>query len=91
MRADEVRARVRARVAEAAELPIEQIASSLNLTADLAIDSLDLLQLAGELEDEFQLPDSTDDDLGEIKTVGDIERHVLDLLPDVAGEDLCAS
>lgn len=91
MRRDEVGARVREKVAEAAGLPVERIEAQMSLISELALDSLRLFELAGELEDEFHLPDSGDDDLAGIETVEDIERRVLELLAAREGEDACAS
>lgn len=68
-------------------LPEARISAELTLRGDLPFDSLQLYELAAELEDEFGLPELTEEDVAGIETVGDVERRVLELLPPVAGAD----
>ena len=51
------------------------ITESTNLTGDLALDSLQLINLAGALEDEFDIVVSDRDAMG-IQTVGDVVRLI---------------
>lgn len=51
------------------------IVESTSLTGDLGLNSMDLVSLASEVEDEFgvEIPDRA---LREIKTVGDVIRYI---------------
>lgn len=80
MGADEKRLRVREKIAELVSLPVWRIDGAMNLTADLGLDSLQLYELAAALEDEFGLPELKEDEVGDIETVADVERRVLELL-----------
>lgn len=51
------------------------ITEKTNLTGDLALDSLQLINLAGAIEDEFDITVS-DRDAMEIQTVGDVVRLI---------------
>jgi acyl carrier protein len=82
-----VRERIRARIGEMASVPAGELTSETTLTGDLPLDSLQLYELAAALEDEFGLPEIDEDDVAGIETIGDVERRVLELLPDRAGAD----
>jgi acyl carrier protein len=75
MMAEFAEPRVRALVAEHLGVDIDDLASDISLTDNLAADSLDLLDLAMALEDEFEirLPESTVD---EVRTYGDLVAAV---------------
>lgn len=53
----------------------ESITEKTNLTGDLALDSLQLINLAGAIEDEFDIVVS-DRDAMDIQTVGDVLRLI---------------
>jgi acyl carrier protein len=81
VRAEDVRARVRAEIAEIAVVPAAQVESGMSLTADLPFDSLQLYELAASLEDEFGLGELDEEAMAGIETVGDVESRVLEQLP----------
>jgi acyl carrier protein len=80
MEIENVPTRVRAKIAQLVSIPEERISAELTLTGDLHFDSLQLYELAGELEDEFGLPELDEDDVDGIETVGDVERRVGEML-----------
>ena len=68
---DELAPRLRGVVAEAIGVEAEQLDAAVSLSNDLAVDSLDLLELAGRVEDAFDvtLPER---ELGSVSTFGDL-------------------
>jgi acyl carrier protein len=68
---DELAPRLRGVVADAIGVDAEQLDASVSLANDLAVDSLDLLELAGRVEDAFDvtLPER---ELGSVTTFGDL-------------------
>jgi acyl carrier protein len=67
---------VRAVISDMAPTPVP-IEPSSHLIADLGFHSLALMELAFALEERFALPPIDEGAAGAIKTVGDVERHVL--------------
>ncbi len=57
----------------------EQIISEARFIDDLGADSLDMVELIMEMEKEFQIT-IPDDDAEQIKTVGDAEKYILNIL-----------
>lgn len=53
----------------------EEVVSGSSFTEDLGADSLDVVELVMALEDEFSI-DIPDDDVGNMKTVGDAVRYI---------------
>lgn len=80
MRTEDVRARVRAQIAQIAAVPAAQVEARMSLTADLPLDSLQLYELAASLEDEFDLGELDEEAVVGIETVGDVEDRVLERL-----------
>ncbi len=64
-------------VTEQLEVDESIITLDASITADLGADSLDLVDLAMSIEDEFDI-ELNDDALETIKTVGDMVRYVED-------------
>ena len=64
---------VRAAIAKQLDLPEEQITMESRLIEDLKADSLDIVELIMDLEQQYgvQIPD---DKLGDLHTVGDVVR-----------------
>jgi len=85
--AAEVCGRVQLKIGQMVSVPASGISSEMTLQGDLPFDSLQLFELAAELEDEFGLPEIDEDDVAGIETVGDVERRVLELLGRPAGAD----
>ena len=69
---------IRSIVAYTADAPIASINASMRLDEFvLGLDSLDRVELAMSIEDEFGLADITDEDMFAMKTVQDIVDYVL--------------
>lgn len=80
---DEARAMVLEIVADVS--PTKAVPSrEARLVEDLGYHSLALLELAFALEDEFSLPTIDEAAARAIRTVADVERHVLTRLPALA-------
>ena len=62
-------------VAEMAHRDPSEITPDLHLVEDLNFDSLDLVELATELEEVFDLP-IPDEDVDKLKTVGHIQTYI---------------
>ncbi len=75
MNTDEIRATVKQSVASIANLDVGQIGDDASYAEDLQLDSLTILEIAVDAEYRFQVKLS-DDDLSNIRTVGDTVRIV---------------
>ena len=53
----------------------EEVVEAASFTEDLGADSLDVVELVMAFEDEFQI-DIPDEEVGEIKTVGDAVNYI---------------
>ena len=53
----------------------EEVVETASFTEDLGADSLDVVELVMAFEDEFQI-EIPDDEVGEIKTVGDAVTYI---------------
>ena len=62
-------------VAEQLSIPKEEITPESSFVDDLKADSLDVVELVMEFEDEFQIT-IPDDDYEKIKTVGDAVKYI---------------
>ena len=69
--------KVRKILCEQFELEEDRVTMDSNLVGDLGADSLDVIDLAMSIEDEFDI-EVPDDEIEKIKTVGDIVRFVED-------------
>jgi acyl carrier protein len=69
--------KVRKILCEQFELEEDRVTMESNLIGDLGADSLDVIDLAMSIEDEFDI-EVPDDEIEKIKTVGDIVRFVED-------------
>lgn len=58
-------------IAEQFALNPEDITMGSSFTDDLGADSVDLVELVMAMEDEFELDEIQEDDLAQLKTVGD--------------------
>ncbi len=67
--------KVRKILCEQFELEEDRVTMESNLIGDLGADSLDVIDLAMSIEDEFDI-EVPDDEIEKIKTVGDIVRFV---------------
>nr|MBK9649747.1 acyl carrier protein [Bacteroidota bacterium] len=57
----------------------EQITSEAKFMDDLGADSLDMVEMVMEFEKEFKI-NIPDDDAEQIKTVGDAEKYILNVI-----------
>jgi len=62
-------------VAEQLQVPKEDIAPGKSFIGDLQADSLDIVELVMEFEDEFKIT-IPDEDYEKIKTVGDAVKYI---------------
>jgi len=79
MTKEELIDRVRELIAEKLGLEVEDITEESDLVEDLDADSLDLVDLIMAIEDEFGVS-IADEDVEKIKTVGDIFKHLMQIL-----------
>ena len=68
--------KVKSVLAQQFELDPESITMDTNLIDDLGADSLDVVELTMALEETFSLPDTPEDELTNIHTVGDLADYV---------------
>ncbi len=66
-------------LAEQLELDADEITLDSSLVEDLGIDSLDFVDIVMSLEDEFDT-EFPEEDMTDIKTVGDIVKYIEDKL-----------
>lgn len=71
----EILDRVRKVVVNALSVKEEEVVESASFEEDLGADSLDVVELAMALEEEFGI-DIPDDDVNSIKTVGDAVKYI---------------
>lgn len=64
-------------VSEQLNIPKEEIKAGSSFFEDLKADSLDVVELVMELEDEFEI-EIPDEDYDKIKTVGDAIKYITD-------------
>ncbi len=67
--------KIRAILCEQFELDEDRVTMDSNLISDLGADSLDVIDLAMSIEDEFDI-EVPDDEIEKIKTVADIVKFV---------------
>ena len=67
--------RVKKVVVEELGVKPEEVVESASFTEDLGADSLDVVELAMAFENEFDI-DIPDDDLAQIRTVGDASTYI---------------
>lgn len=63
-------------IAEQFALNPEEITMNSSFTDDLGADSVDLVELVMAMEEEFDLDEIQEDDLTQLKTVGDCVRFL---------------
>lgn len=63
-------------IAEQFALNPEDITMSSSFTDDLGADSVDLVELVMAMEEEFDLDEVQEDDLAQLKTVGDCVKFL---------------
>ena len=63
-------------VAEQFMIDVNEISADTSFVDDLGADSLDVVELTMALEETFSLPDTPEDELTNIHTVGDLADYV---------------
>jgi len=63
-------------VAERFGVEAEELSLTTEFVSDLSADSLDQVELTIDIEDEFGLPETPEDVLAEITTIGDLVEYV---------------
>lgn len=67
-------------IAEQFEIDEDSITEKTSFSEDLGADSLDLVELMMSIEEEFDLTDVDDANIGFIETVGDAEEFIKERL-----------
>ncbi|MDO4750222.1 MAG: acyl carrier protein, partial [Eubacteriales bacterium] len=57
-------------------IDVENVTAETSFVDDLGADSLDVVELTMALEEEFSLPETSEDALNGISTVGDLAAYV---------------
>lgn len=68
--------RVQKLICEQFVIDAEAVTMDTSFVDDLGADSLDVVELTMALEEEFSLPEVSDDELKKIGTVGDLVEYV---------------
>lgn len=68
---------IRKIISEQFEVDEEKIIAETNFVTDLDADSLDVVELAMSIEDEFSIPQISEEDIRSIQTVGDLVDYVV--------------
>ena len=63
-------------IAEQFMVDRDSVTADTAFVADLGADSLDVVELTMSLEEEFALPDTPEEELANIVTVGDLANYV---------------
>ena len=63
-------------VAEQFAMDAEEVSMDTSFVEDLGADSVDLVELVMAMEEEFEMDESQEDDLGDLKTVGDAVNYI---------------
>lgn len=80
MSSEEVFQTMRDLVAEQFSRDAEDVTMDTSFEEDLGADSVDLVELVMAMEEEFDVGEMQEDDLGGLKTVGDAVRYIADKL-----------
>ena len=67
--------KVQALIAEALNLPVEKVTADSKIVEDLGADSLDVVELLSQLEDEFGVV-IPDEEVENLVTVGDVASEI---------------
>jgi acyl carrier protein len=74
--ADGLEAKIQAIVAEQLGVESKEVTTEANILDDLGADSLDVVELVMSLEEAFDI-EVPDEDVEEMRTVGDVQRYVI--------------
>ena len=76
MTPEDIFSRLQDLIAEQFTLDAEEITMNSSFTDDLGADSVDLVELVMAMEEEFDLDEIEEDDLAQLKTVGDCVKFL---------------
>lgn len=76
MTSEEIFKKMQTLIAEQFALGEDEITMASSFTDDLGADSVDLVELVMAMEEEFELDEIDEDDLAQLKTVGDCVRYL---------------
>ena len=68
--------KVRSLLANQLEIDEDRITMDTNIADDLGADSVDLVELVMAMEEEFEIGEVQEEDLGGMKTVGDAVNYI---------------
>jgi len=74
---DAMTGKIRGLVAEQLGVDIESLTPEANILEDLGADSLDVVELVMAIEEEFDI-EIPDEDAESMRTLGDVERYVIE-------------
>lgn len=58
----------------------DSITEDTSFVDDLGADSLDIVELAMAIEEEFEIPEVSEDDIPKLLTVGDVVRYISNII-----------
>ena len=76
MTPEEIFSKMQTLIAEQFALDEDEITMSSSFVDDIGADSVDLVELVMAMEEEFELDEIEEDDLSQLKTVGDCVRYL---------------
>lgn len=76
MSPEEIFKKMQTLIAEQFAIDEEEITLSSSFTDDLGADSVDLVELVMAMEEEFELDELEEDELSQLKTVGDCVKFL---------------
>ena len=77
MNVQDVLAKMQELIAEQFALEAESITMDTSFEDDLGADSVDLMELVMAMEEEFEIGEVSEEDLPELKTVGDCVNYLV--------------
>ena len=76
MSMEEIFKTIQSLVAEQFAVEPEEVTMDTDLEEDLGADSVDLVELVMAMEEEFEIGETQEEDLGSLKTVGDAVNYI---------------
>ena len=76
MTPEEIFSKIQAMIAEQFAIDADEITMNSSFVDDLGADSVDLVELVMAMEEEFELDQIQEDDLAQLRTVGDCVRFL---------------
>jgi len=76
MTPEEIFSKLQELIAEQFAIDQDEITMASSFTDDLGADSVDLVELVMAMEEEFELDEIEEDDLAQLKTVGDCVKFL---------------